>query len=116
MHFLQSEEERCPGFKYVLNEVLAKQVFNTMNEKLAANLTLDFEDYVATVSKAQDKFFGDKMVRSQSFSSLVQKGQSAARLGEDNVIATGQAASGEKPAFFSLAGGAPGERGSQSRR
>lgn len=106
IHFFESEKDKCLGFKHVLNDIIAKQVLGLTNEKLAASILLDFEDYVGAVSKAQDKFFSETMVRSQSFSSLLQKGGSGARLAE-NTLAAGNIGSDKKqpPAFFSLAGG-----------
>jgi ribosomal protein L14 len=36
-------------------------------------MTLDFEDYVSSIQKAQDQFFQDRIARSQSMQSLIIK-------------------------------------------
>ena len=62
--FMKKYQEQLPGFKFVLNEILTKQVFNADNLRLTAMLTLDFKDYISCAGKAQTQFFSDRMARS----------------------------------------------------
>jgi hypothetical protein len=62
LHFLEHEQDKCPGLKVVLSEIIHKRVLGMKDPVLAARLLLDFEGYVACVSKAQDRFFSDKLV------------------------------------------------------
>lgn len=81
--FLLREQDKCPGFKYVLTEIFGKQVKNADNLKLTAMLTMDFDEYLRCATRAQDQFFQDRIARSASMASLGPKGlQSAARAKE----------------------------------
>lgn len=50
--FLQKEQEKYPGFKFITNEVFTKQLKNVDNLRLTALLTVDFEDYVRCATRA----------------------------------------------------------------
>jgi len=50
--FLYSEQEECPGFKYIVSEIFGKQLKNAENLKLTAMLTMDFEDYLRCTKRA----------------------------------------------------------------
>jgi hypothetical protein len=63
---MQKYQEQLPGFKYVVNEIFINQIFGAQNVKLAAKITIDFEDYISCIQKAQDLFFCDRIARSQS--------------------------------------------------
>lgn len=54
------EQEALQGFKYVINEILKKQVFAAQNVKLTAMLTLDFPEYLQTCKYAQQRFFAEQ--------------------------------------------------------
>lgn len=82
--YLQKEQEKCPGFKYVLNEIFNKQLKNVDNVRLTALMTIDFEEYIRCTSRAQDQFFQDKIARSASMNSLNPRGlQSVVRANEN---------------------------------
>jgi hypothetical protein len=52
--FMRKYQDKLPGFNYVIDEILEKQIFNVQNLKLAAMVTLDFENYIEAVIRAQE--------------------------------------------------------------
>ena len=53
-HFMKKYQDKLPGFYYITQEILEKSIFNAENLKLTAMLTLDFEQYIELVVKAQE--------------------------------------------------------------
>jgi hypothetical protein len=51
---MRKYQDKLPGFNYVIDEILEKQIFNVQNLKLAAMVTLDFENYIEAVIRAQE--------------------------------------------------------------
>lgn len=63
-HFMQKYQEQLPGFKYIVNDIFINQIFGAQNVKLTAKMTIDFEEYVNCIQRAQDQFFSDRIARS----------------------------------------------------
>lgn len=49
---LMKEQDKNPGFKYVVNEIFNKQLKNADNLRLTALATSDYEDYLGCASRA----------------------------------------------------------------
>ena len=74
-NFLELERDKCSGFNKIIEDIITKQILGLQNLKLAANLLLDFDDYVAAVSRSTEKFFNDRLIRSESFTNLHKSAQ-----------------------------------------
>mmetsp|Transcript_10057 Transcript_10057/g.16944 ORF Transcript_10057/g.16944 Transcript_10057/m.16944 type:complete len:408 (-) Transcript_10057:30-1253(-) len=86
--FMKRHQDKQVGFRYVVNEILHKQVFAAENPKLSALLLHDFEEYVDCVQHAQNLFFSDGLARSPSMQSLFQKGLSELKAKDTSDIVT----------------------------
>jgi hypothetical protein len=49
---MEQEQQKCGGFKYILNEIIKKRILNADDIKLTCQITLDFEEYAQTVKRA----------------------------------------------------------------
>lgn len=70
--FIDNEAKKNAGYAFMLQEVIEKDILGLRCPKLAASVILDFEEYFETITKANDKFFSDRIVRSNSFDNLAR--------------------------------------------
>lgn len=77
--FMRKYQDKLPGFNYVLDEILENQIFNVQNLKLTAMVTLDFENYIEAVNKAQEQFFLDRIFKLNINQGFDGKGQTGAQ-------------------------------------
>ena len=85
-NFMKKYQEQLPGFKYILNEIINKQIFTAENTKITAAITLDFDGYLSCCERAQNHFFKDQifqepiMAQSESKKNMSLKKEKSAKV------------------------------------